>query len=638
MAESLGVAAGALGIASFGIQLADSVVKLKRFCGEVKGVPRKIQRLTDELEIMTEALSMFTVDYEKLLATKNPVRKSLALCEAAVKDLASTINALEDRLSRRKRISSIYAALRREEIDDLVENMERTRNLLDFVSRRHLDAQHQEELSSILVHFRTNIPAAPSSTGDMAVSQATVVDRPVPQQEIEAVLRSPVPASGTFVGSRVLEYRVSWWLFSQVWELSIERAISGWKFSLRFQRTLPEAHLVYNICRKGDVDGMRKLISDGEVLPDDKISSPHWSTLSLITGVDPGTLGTEWDVRIYMEAIRYQSRLTNRQSFLSSNLALNLVHENSTLDTIIEDVKLLSEHCNFDKDALEDKWTNWSDKSDLCIGILLRPRASWSMHDNLRFFGSVVLGFPKASARFLHLVEPAVKDRAYYAVKLDIPNRPRLMHLLAECAGAMDDYQWRAYKHLMAAVIAMGIQAGSDLHMLSKTGAGMTPLMHALLGAMLSFEKFSRATFDRDVAAVQQRFQRWLILLAMAGVDLSRFAKREARLFRKHWRTSQRVLWKSFFRHCEVIALRFGSKATEWGLWVSHPGDSYSGLFWDMVEHPERSIPGAWMELEKSDPEPSVRRSYCSPRGYFEFELQDPDRLRWPDDLDYFED
>ncbi|KAI7232878.1 hypothetical protein KC330_g5680 [Hortaea werneckii] len=79
MAEALGVAAGALGFASFGIQLADSVMKLKRFCDEVKGVPRKLQRLTDELEIMTEALSMFTVDYEKLLATKNPVRKSLGL-------------------------------------------------------------------------------------------------------------------------------------------------------------------------------------------------------------------------------------------------------------------------------------------------------------------------------------------------------------------------------------------------------------------------------------------------------------------------------------------------------------------------------------------------------------------------------
>ncbi|KAI7340028.1 hypothetical protein KC315_g923 [Hortaea werneckii] len=206
MAEALGVAAGTLGIASLGIQLIDSVVKLKRFCGEVKGVPRKLHRLTDELEIMTEALSTFTVDYEKLLATGNPVRKALALCEAALKDLASTITTLEDRLSRKKRITSIYAALRREEIDDLVENMERTRNLLDFVSRVYLEAHRQDELSSILVYCRTSSSAASSSTVARAVSQATADDGSVPQQKFEPARGTPVLASGTLV--RLVQHMV----------------------------------------------------------------------------------------------------------------------------------------------------------------------------------------------------------------------------------------------------------------------------------------------------------------------------------------------------------------------------------------------------------------------------------------------
>ncbi|RMY59700.1 hypothetical protein D0863_11843 [Hortaea werneckii] len=283
MAEALGVAAGTLGIASLGIQLIDSVVKLKRFCGEVKGVPRKLHRLTDELEIMTEALSTFTVDYEKLLATGNPVRKALALCEAALKDLASTITTLEDRLSRKKRITSIYAALRREEIDDLVENMERTRNLLDFVSRVCLEAHRQDELSSILVYCRTSSSAASSSTVARAVSQATADDGSVPQQKFEPARGTPVLASGTLVRSNILKYRASWWLFSQVWELSVERASLGWQFSLHFQRTLPAEHLVYGFCLRGDVGGMQRLISDGDVLPDDKVSTPHWRTLSLIT-------------------------------------------------------------------------------------------------------------------------------------------------------------------------------------------------------------------------------------------------------------------------------------------------------------------------------------------------------------------
>ncbi|KAI6881387.1 hypothetical protein KC360_g6073 [Hortaea werneckii] len=509
MAEALGVAAGALGIASFGIQLADSVVKLKRFCAEMKGVPRKLQRLTTELEVMTEVLSMFTVGYEKLLRTKNPLRKSLALCEAAVEELASTVNTLEDRRSRRKRITSIYAALRREEVDDLVENMERTRNLLDFVSRVYLEAQRQDELSSILVYCRTNGSATSSLAGGTAVSQATADDGLIAQQEIEAVRRPQVPTSGALAGSRVVQYTASWWLFSQIWELSVYRASSGWQFSLRFQRTLPKGHLAYGLCFQGDVIGMRKLISDGEVLPDDKILSHIWHPLSLITISA---------LRCNLDVVRY----------------------------------LLSQGA--DAKTLATEWD------------------------------------------------------------ADMPDLVSLMHLLAECACAISWDDWRTYKDELAALIASGIHAGPCLHLLSRIGSGMTPLMHALLGAMQSFQSFSprKAKFGPDFAAVEHRFQRWPTLLAMAGVDLS--------------------------RHCEVIALRFGSTATEWGLWVSHPGDCYSGQFWDMVEHPDRTMPGAWVESELLDPEPSVRRNSCWPRGYFELELEDSGRVRWPDDLDFFED
>lgn len=308
---------------------------------------------------------------------------------------------------------------------------------------------------------------------------------------------------------------------------------------------------------------------------------------------------------------------------------------------MIEDVKFLLEHCVFENVTFDNQEIDWPDTSEVCINIFLQPRASWSMHDNLTIFCSTVLQSPNPSARFLHVVEPALKERAFYTVELDMPDRPRLMHLLAEFVGAIDECQWRAYKHRLAALVATGIQAGSDLHMLSKTGAGMTPLMHALLGAMRSFQRpfpFKTMKFDRNFAVVQQRFQRWPTLLATAGVDLSKYAKREARLFRRHWRAFQRFLWKHFFSHCEVTALRFGSMATEWGLLVSHPGDCYSGQFWDMTEHPERSIPGAWVDPETFDPEPSVERRTCLTRGYIKPELQDFDRVWWPDDLDFSED
>ena len=48
--------------------------------------------------------------------------------------------------------------------------------------------------------------------------------------------------------------------------------------------------------------------------------------------------------------------------------------------------------------------------------------------------------------------------------------------------------------------------------------------------------------------------------------------------------------------HFRVIGLHYGAAAEDWHLWLSNPLDKWAGEFWDMVEHPERAMPGAWDE------------------------------------------
>lgn len=198
-------------------------------------------------------------------------------------------------------------------------------------------------------------------------------------------------------------------------------------------------------------------------------------------------------------------------------LKRRLINCDSTLDTIIEDVKFLSALSVFENETSEDHGIYWRNTTILCTDTLLRPKASWSMHENLRTFGSILLNYADVSPRFLQLVEPALKEQAYFAAQMDMPSLPRLMHLLAECAGSIEEHTWREYKHELAALVAAGVRADSCLHVLSRIGSGMTPLMHALLGAMPSFERdfcVSRGNLDRAVTSVQHRFQRWLTLLA----------------------------------------------------------------------------------------------------------------------------
>jgi predicted metal-binding protein len=52
MAEVFGVAAGAIGVVSLSIQLAESLQKVKRFYGAVKNAPPQVEELVEEIEIM----------------------------------------------------------------------------------------------------------------------------------------------------------------------------------------------------------------------------------------------------------------------------------------------------------------------------------------------------------------------------------------------------------------------------------------------------------------------------------------------------------------------------------------------------------------------------------------------------------
>ncbi|TKA71992.1 hypothetical protein B0A55_07663 [Friedmanniomyces simplex] len=53
--------------------------------------------------------------------------------------------------------------------------------------------------------------------------------------------------------------------------------------------------------------------------------------------------------------------------------------------------------------------------------------------------------------------------------------------------------------------------------------------------------------------------------------------------------------------HGTVMCMSWGPSPKYWKLWLSHRGDLYAGIFWDMVEHPERAEPGVWTEPDDSD-------------------------------------
>ena len=45
-----------------------------------------------------------------------------------------------------------------------------------------------------------------------------------------------------------------------------------------------------------------------------------------------------------------------------------------------------------------------------------------------------------------------------------------------------------------------------------------------------------------------------------------------------------------------LLLFSYGPEASDWHIWHRHQGDVFAGDFWDMLEHPERRVPGAWIE------------------------------------------
>ena len=128
---------------------------------------------------------------------------------------------------------------------------------------------------------------------------------------------------------------------------------------------------------------------------------------------------------------------------------------------------------------------------------------------------------------------------------------------------------------IWSSLIGHGVRAGADLQV--KNDLGQTPLIEILT-------RSSCAQWDTAI-------YRWTEFLAQAGVDLQKYGEIE----HNHMRMQN---WQNlgFMGERHIVGLTFGSAPSQWRLWYQHPGDIYAGIFWEMIEHPERAIPGAWVD------------------------------------------
>ena len=98
-----GIAAGAIGVVSLSIQLAESLQKVKSFYAAAKNAPTQIEELIEEIEIMQDILSDLESGSQSAnMASSASMRRCMKVAQLATKNFVAYSGQLQTRIKKSK--------------------------------------------------------------------------------------------------------------------------------------------------------------------------------------------------------------------------------------------------------------------------------------------------------------------------------------------------------------------------------------------------------------------------------------------------------------------------------------------------------------------------------------------------------
>lgn len=162
---------------------------------------------------------------------------------------------------------------------------------------------------------------------------------------------------------------------------------------------------------------------------------------------------------------------------------------------------------------------------------------------------------------------------------------PILRVLNSAFARGRDDLQRTSLLEAIAEFLQLAILDGADMHGLAETN-GFPPLTFIMCYLVRSWPQACNTNAGLHF---------WVNTLAANGIDLDLYGAKETELWRK-WRQVRGLDVPS--ERGGIFGFIYGPRPGDWRFWLEHPGDAYAGPFWDLIEHPERQIPGSWEEYD----------------------------------------
>jgi hypothetical protein len=244
-------------------------------------------------------------------------------------------------------------------------------------------------------------------------------------------------------------------------------------------------------------------------------------------------------------------------------------------------------------------------------------RASYSdyQHRSMEECGLLILGIvsrlfqPDIPGLVRRILKGRKPDERICSVR-DIDHHT-LLHRAMECLGEILSQESRFGRtdaleivKELPSLITDFVKGGSDLHAL--TVKGQTPMLALLSrckGACgLIHNKFSKLT---PIESPPASLRIWLEQLRYSGIDLRRYGRKEKSLWKdprvnREWKyyefEKKKGMWTGNIYRLRLINFNYGPEPGDWRFWIEPVLPSYFMQFWEMVDHPERAMPGAWEE------------------------------------------
>ena len=249
------------------------------------------------------------------------------------------------------------------------------------------------------------------------------------------------------------------------------------------------------------------------------------------------------------------------------------VERSLSLDDLRQD--LLDLVCKYDLERTEEECY-------CCLDTILKPAPMWTAEETFDLLvhshtpTSAQIQVLKHSVRFMPISSPFWRQEDHL--------QKRVIHILAEwwhcfLRDLRDERETWITKLVEIAYLGGNLHAPcGKIH--THRGTPMQILLHR------SHRYYGIWYHGAD--AHSQILRTWVKVVATAGVDLLTYGQTEQSLWRSALVENSNAP--------RIYGFHSGMKTNDWEVFVEQAGDRYAGIFWNLIERPEQTIPGSWID------------------------------------------